>query len=281
MIVDAHAHVFPAAFVADRASIVARDATFAEMYRDPGARMATGEALLASMEAAGVATTWVHGFAWSSPDDVRAHNNALARLGREAGDRVRLFGPLQPRAPGAAGEVRRLHDEGFIGIGELRPGNQGYSLDDERVREVFALARELRMVLAFHVSEPVGHTYPGKGGLAIDEFVRFASWYAPGRIIAAHLGGGLPFYMTMPEVREALRSTWFDTAAWHLLYDPIALQHTLALAGAERLLFGSDFALLSQARQVERLRDVLPPADAARVLGANAAALLAIDTVAA
>lgn len=281
MIIDAHAHVFPPDFVANREVLAARDPAFAELYGEPGARMATGEALFASMEAAGVATTWMQGFAWSSAEDVRAHNEYLAGLGLEARERVRLFGALQPAAPGAVEELRRLHDQGFTGVGELRPGNQRYSLDDERIREVFALARELQMVLLFHVSEPVGHAYPGKGGLAIEEFVRFAGWYAPGRIIAAHLGGGLPFYMTMPEVREALRSTWFDTAAWHLLYDPVALQYTMALAGSDRLLFGSDFALLSQTRQIERLRDALGPDDAQLVLGENARALLAAPAVAA
>lgn len=281
MIIDAHAHVFPPEFVAGRETLAARDPAFAELYREPGARLATGEGLIASMDAAGVATTWVQGFAWTSAGDVREHNDYLARLGFEAGERVRLFGAFQPAVPGAANELRRLHDQGFIGIGELRPGNQGYSLDDERVREVFAAARDLHMILLFHVSEPVGHAYPGKRGLGIEEFVRFAGWYAPGRIVAAHLGGGLPFYMTMPEVREALRSTWFDTAAWHLLYDPIALQYTLALAGSDRLLFGSDFALLSQTRQVERLRDVLGPEDADLVLGANAQSLLATPAVAA
>ena len=38
-------------------------------------------------------------------------------------------------------------------------------------------------------------------------------------IIAAHWGGGLPFYALMPEVRDALQNVWFDTAAGHLLYD--------------------------------------------------------------
>ena len=50
-------------------------------------------------------------------------------------------------------------------------------------------------------------------------------------VIAAHWGGGLPFYALMPEVREALENVYFDTAASHLLYDATVYRRVIELVG--------------------------------------------------
>ena len=85
-----------------------------------------------------------------------------------------------------------------------------------------------------HVSEPVGHPYAGKEGLPLDQLYAFAK-SAPGvSIIAAHWGGGLPFYALMPEVRDALDNVCFDTAASHLLYQPQVYRRVIDLVGAGR-----------------------------------------------
>ncbi len=131
----------------------------------------------------------------------------------------------------------------------------------------------------FHASEPFGHAYPGKEGGPLAELLAFVGRYPDVRVIAAHWGGGLPFYALMPEVREALRSTWFDTAATSLLYDDRVYATGAALAGGDRVLFGSDFPLLGQRAQMDRVRCApgLAPAGAAAILGDNAARLFGID----
>ena len=68
------------------------------------------------------------------------------------------------------------------------------------------------------------------------------------RLVAAHLGGGLPFYAHMPEVRELCATIWFDTAALPHLYRPSAMRAVVSLVGAERLLLGTDFPLLGMSR---------------------------------
>jgi predicted TIM-barrel fold metal-dependent hydrolase len=59
----------------------------------------------------------------------------------------------------------------------------------------------------------------------------------------------------MPEVKEALRSTFFDTAATPLLYDPLIYRQAIDLVGADRILFASDFPLLSQRRCLAQVRE--------------------------
>ena len=77
----------------------------------------------------------------------------------------------------------------------------------------------------------------------------------------------------MPEIRSALASVWFDTAAASLLYDDGSIARLVDLVGVERVLFGSDYPLLSPGRQLKRIRALLASHLAEAVCGENAANL--------
>lgn len=93
-----------------------------------------------------------------------------------------------------------------------------------------------------------------------------------------HLGGGLAYYLQMPEVRTALSSIYFDTAAASLLYDEATIPCPVDLAGPERVLFASDYPLQSPRRQLERVLAAVPPEHAAAICGRNAERLFARDS---
>jgi predicted TIM-barrel fold metal-dependent hydrolase len=123
----------------------------------------------------------------------------------------------------------------------------------------------------------VGHVYAGKQGMGISALYEFIVEHPAVRVVAAHWGGGLPFYTLMPEVKLALHNTHFDTAATSLLYNPEIYADVSRLVGAGSVLFGSDYPLLSQKRSRERIEaSGLPPADIAAILGGNAAQLLGL-----
>ena len=54
------------------------------------------------------------------------------------------------------------------------------------------------------------------------------------RLICAHWGGGLPFYELMPEVADALRNVYYDTAASLFLYRPAIFSAAVAAVGAKQ-----------------------------------------------
>ena len=130
------------------------------------------------------------------------------------------------------------------------------------------------MTLLFHASEPVGHTYPGKDGGGIGALYTFLSTNSGTRVVLAHLGGGLPFYAHMMEVRKALEGVAFDTAACGYLYEAPAY----AAVEPSRLLFGSDFPLITQTRARRELEAALAPELHDAVLGENAARWLGLQT---
>ena len=82
----------------------------------------------------------------------------------------------------------------------------------------------------------------------------------------------------MPEVRGSGRNVWYDSAASLFLYAPQVFDVAARAAGARKLLWASDYPLISQRRMLEYARaSGLSEADLALALGGNAAALLGME----
>lgn len=281
MIVDAHVHVFPPAIARDRGLGAARCPHFAQLYARAEARLATVDELLASMDRAGIDRAVIVNFGWSDPGLCVETNDYLLDAAARYPERLTAFCCVQPRAgaTAVAAELARCARGGARGVGELMPDGQGYGLlDGEVMAALVEGCRRHDLVLLTHASEPVGPRYPGKGTVTPDVLARFLA-AAPGlRVIAAHLGGGLPFYARTRGLPELLATTWFDTAAAHLVYGAETARHMVDLAGPERILFGSDYGLFGQPRAVRFIRELnCDPEATTAMLGGNALRLFAKD----
>ena len=280
MIVDFHTHIFPPGVIETRESLVQDDATFAALYGNPEAQLASAEDLLRSMEKAGVDVSVALGFAWRDEATVRKHNDYLLAAAAASEGRIVAFCGL-PLAAGATAietEVRRCLRLGAPGFGELRPDNLDFDLTGPEGDALGRLAAETGALLLFHATEPVGHDYAGKQGLALGSLYAFIMRNPSTRIVAAHWGGGLPFYSLMPDVLAALGNVSFDSAATSLLYSPAVFAEVAGLTGATSILFGSDFPLLQQKRSKQRIDEAeLTIAQKEMVLGGNATRLLGLE----
>jgi uncharacterized protein len=129
--------------------------------------------------------------------------------------------------------------------------------------------------LLVHSSEPIGHDYAGKGKQHPWRLLKLAQNFPDLKIVLAHWGGGLPFYELMPEVGEALNNVYYDTAASSFLYKPDVFRLAAEIVGHERILWGTDYPLLSQQKFLARVRSTeLSEAALSAILGGNAARLL-------
>jgi uncharacterized protein len=72
-------------------------------------------------------------------------------------------------------------------------------------------------------------------------------------VVAAHWGGGLPFYELMPEVAELTRNVVYDSAASTYLYRPQVFGTVIRLVGSDRVLMATDYPILRQDRFLRRL----------------------------
>jgi predicted TIM-barrel fold metal-dependent hydrolase len=281
VIVDFHTHIFPPEVIGEREHYVREDPTFQLLYEDPKAKLATAEDLLRSMENAGIDVSVAVGFAWSNPETVKRQNDYLSSVATKHVGRIVPFYSVT-RAEGEAAQIAGLPEptSGASGLGEIRPENTGFDLNGPEGALLAEIVGRFDLPVLFHVSEPVGHSYAGKEGLAVESFCRFVTAHPDVTAIGAHWAGGLPFYASMPEVRKLFDgNVYVDTAASSLLYDDGIYERVAGLIGAERILFGSDFPLLSQKRSRRRIEESgLDAAAKALILGENAARLLGLPS---
>jgi predicted TIM-barrel fold metal-dependent hydrolase len=276
VIVDAHTHIFPPDLIRGRDDLAVRDPAFAELYADPRAKLATAEDLLQAMDGAGVDRAVITGFAWRDPGICREHNEYLLRMSDASGGRLAAFCTLPlVDIEAARREATYAAGNGARGFGELRPESQHCSIADGETAGLLSWVWETTgLPLLLHASEPVGHHYAGKTGGPLAPLYAFTSQHRNVRLIAAHWGGGLPFYALMPEVRESLANVWVDTAATTLLYEPAVFRVVVDLIGAEKVLFGSDFPLLSPKTQLKAIAGApLTPVERTAITGESAASL--------
>jgi len=277
MIVDCHAHVFPPLIKNNRSKYASEDPCFAMLYSKGSAKMSTADELIASMDKNGIDKSIIVNIGWTTHDLCLETNDYILESIARFPERLIGFCAVQPLAMEAALlEMERCADAGARGIGELRPDVQYFNLLDEEMTGPFVkMMRHHKLVLMTHTSEPVGHSYPGKGSVTPDLLYPFISNYPDLPVICSHWGGGLPFYALMPEVKKAFKNVYFDTAATSLLYDKQVFQAVTELVGADKILYGSDFPLIEQGKSVKDITSLGLKGEAG-ILGGNAASLLGI-----
>ncbi|MGO8949576.1 MAG: amidohydrolase family protein [Ktedonobacterales bacterium] len=279
MIVDFHTHIFPPEIIADRSTFIRRDPWLGELYSNPGAKMASADDLLASMDAEGIDVSVACSFGWQDPGLVRTCNSYLIQVMRDHPGRIIGLAGVQPLAgQQAVAELERCANAGMPGFGELMPHGQGYRLADITLLAPLAeVATHFGMFALTHTSEPVGHLYQGKGDVTPQDLQSFIRAFPGLRVVAAHWGGGFPFYELMPEVREVAANLWYDSAASPYLYRPEIFPLVAGIAGVHKILWGSDYPLISQGRMLSYTRKSgLNEQELELALGGNAAAFLNI-----
>jgi uncharacterized protein len=279
VLIDAHTHIFPPAVIGDRERYLRSDVEFASIYSKSAAKLITAEELIDSMDKSGIDMSIVCGFGWTRHELCVRHNDYILESIARYPKRLAGLVTIRPEVGDlATRELERCVNADAKGLGEMRPSLE--SLDtshDSLWTGIASLLSEKALICLFHASEPVGHPYPGKGGLTPQVLYPFIARHPELKFVLAHWGGGMPFYELMPDVRKTLMNTWFDTAASPFLYSPGIYKQAIDIIGAERILFGSDYPLMPQPRALNDVKMQSLPAGAAEsILGLNTSRLLGI-----
>ena len=275
MRIDTHVHITPPDVIANWECIAEKEAYFSLLSYSKNNHFATAEQVVEEMDRCGIQRAVVFPFAFSDMGLCRYGNDYAMEAVKKYPDRLTGFMAVVP-GPEAEREIERCYDGGLYGVGELFPEGQPFSLADKRDTEHLAGACiERNIPVLLHVNEPVGHYYPGKVGTTLQEMQAFITNHPELITILAHWGGGLPFYELMKEMRETLKNVYYDNAASIFLYSPAVYRVAETLGIADKLLFGSDFPLVSPSRYEKGIAESGMSEDAKeKLLGGNAEALL-------
>ncbi|MBM4445879.1 MAG: amidohydrolase [Chloroflexi bacterium] len=278
MITDFHTHVVPPE-IKERRHKYLGDACFSLLYAEPKAKLATAEEVIASMDEHNIHKSVILNLGWTSHELCVETNDYILEAITRYPERLIGFCVIQPLAGDKAiKELERCARNGAKGIGEMRPDIQGFDFKDNKImKPVVETAIKHNLIFLTHVSEPVGHQYFGKGSITPEVIYPFILNFPDLKVVCAHWGGGLPFYALMPEVGKALNNVYFDTAATPFLYKPQIFKQVADITGSNKILFGSDYPLLSPRRIIDQIESTeLGQEDKAKILGGNAQKLLAI-----
>lgn len=248
--IDSHVHLYPPEVNSDPAgwAAAAGEAHWATLCvrrrRDgnPVQTFPSVDELLREMDGAGVERAVLLGWYWEKPATCLWQNRFYGECIRTHPDRLAAFATFHPSA-GSAGvrtEIRRASEAGFRGLGELSPHSQGYAVDDPVFAESLALAAEFKLPVNLHVTDPEARSYPGRVATPLEDFLYLARAFPQTTFILAHWGGLLPIRHPGAAAQTNL---FYDTAASPLYYDARVWTEMAAVAGAGRILFGSDFPL--------------------------------------
>lgn len=280
MIIDFHTHIFPKAVREQRERYFDNEPAFALLYASPRSKMVGASQLVAEMDAQGVDKAVTFGFPWSAADTTKRHNDYILAAAARHPERLIPFCCVDARQAHAPAEVARCLAAGMSGVGELAfycSGLDTRGLGD--MDEIMALARRFDCPVMLHTNEPVGHHYAGKTANTLAQIYTLVKKYDRNRLVLAHWGGGLFFYnLLKKEVPQALNHVWFDTAASPFLYRPAIYPLAMELAGADKILFGTDYPLISARRYMDEMAQAgLSASQIEKICHSNASALLKLD----
>jgi predicted TIM-barrel fold metal-dependent hydrolase len=249
VIIDSHTHRYPPEVFADAKAFAKerQEHHWLELVLPQKGTQLQGWAdrsgMIGDMEEAGIDRCVLLAWYWENPETCLLHNQWHAQWIKEDPERFYAFAAVHPAMKDPVEELRKMYDKGFSGIGECHPWAQGFSLRDPNWLSCMEFAQEKGWPVNFHVTEPVGHDYPGRIPTPFEDFHWLAREFSELKVILSHAGGLFPFYELNPRLKPELKNIYYDLAACPLLYDPSLYRLLIDAVGYEKIIWGSDYPL--------------------------------------
>jgi predicted TIM-barrel fold metal-dependent hydrolase len=239
--------------------------------------MVGAKTIIASMDEHGIDKSVIFGFPWKGSNLYYEHNDYIMNAVARHPDRLVGLCCFDPSSNDAEKEVNRCIDGGLSGVGELAFYQSELNAAAlSQLSPIMDLCRDLDLPVLLHVNEPIGHIYPGKAPNTLPQIYDLIKRFQGNKIILAHWGGGIFIYHLLKrEVKDLLQNVAVDTAASPFLYDPMVYKYAVDIFGVDKVLFGSDFPLISPRRYFDEMEKVgLSEGQMASICGRNAVKLL-------
>lgn len=191
------------------------------------------------------------------------------------------FGSVDPHLPDAVDRARRLIDENGVRGFKFHPTVQGFDPSSDAFSPLYAVLQEAGVVALFHTGQTgIGAGLPGGRGLRLGLsnpmlLDGVAADFPDLQIVMAH--PSVPWQDEALSVATHKHNTWIDLSGWSPKYFPDSLVRAAGTYLSSRVLFGSDYPMLTpdrwrrDAAAVERIKPAAMPGilrdNAIRLLG--------------
>ena len=207
---------------------------------------------LAAMDTAGVEVALTS--AWYGPDGPLITNDEVAAFCAEAPGRLLGVGGADIRRPQAA--VRELHrcvaDLGFVAL-RLLPWLWEVPPTDRRFYPLLATCAELEVPFCTQVGH-TGPLRPSETGRPIPYIDQIAIDFPELVVVCGHIG--YPWTTEMIAVATKHPNVYIDTSAYTTRRYPPELVDYLRGHGRTKVLFGSNYPMITPAKALEHLDDL-------------------------
>ncbi|WBB52944.1 amidohydrolase family protein [Verrucosispora sp. WMMD573] len=208
----------------------------------------------------------------------------IARAATEHADVLIPFGSVDPRTGTAALDLasRLIEDEGVRGF-KFHPTVQGFDPSDEQYAPLWGLLERAGVPALFHTGQTgIGAGMPGGYGFRLGLsnpmlLDPVAAEFPDLQIIMAH--PSVPWQDEALSVATHKPNTWIDLSGWSPKYFPAELVRYANSLLKRRVLFGTDYPLLTPDRWLRDVRATdLKPEVLPGILKGNAVRLLRLSS---
>jgi uncharacterized protein len=179
-------------------------------------------------------------------------NEEIAEGAARNNDVLVPFGSVDPRRPDARERIRRLIDEHGVRGFKFHPTVQGFDPSDEQYYPLYGELQDAGVIALFHTGQTgIGAGLPGGRGLRLALshpmlLDAVAADFPELQIIMAH--PSVPWQDEALSVATHKHNTWIDLSGWSPKYFPSELVRYANSLLKTRVLFGSDYPLLTPDR---------------------------------
>lgn len=227
-----------------------------------------------AMDAAGVSLALLS--AWSGPSGMLIGNDEVAAVVAERPDRFAGVAAVDLRNPVAAvRELRRAVEElGFVAVRAV-PWLWDTTPDDRRWYPMYVACVELGVPFCTQIGH-TGPLCPSEPGRPIPYIDRVLLDFPDLVVVGGHVG--FPWVDEVISLADKYPNFYVDTSAYTLNRLPSTLTDYMRGRGSRRVLFGTNWPMLSAARALDGLADLgLDEASQRRFLGDNAIDVFGLD----
>lgn len=191
------------------------------------------------------------------------------------------FGSVDPNRADAIDRITRLIDESGVRGFKFHPTVQGFDPSDPRFQSIWSTLESAGVVALFHTGQTgIGAGLPGGRGLRLElsnpmRLDGIAADFPQLQIVMAH--PSVPWQDEALAVATHKPNTWIDLSGWSPKYFPAELVRYANSVLKDRVLFGSDFPLLTPDRwQRDVAETAIKPERLPAILKDNAVRLLGL-----